>query len=136
MVFKCVRRMLLFYVRFGQEVNGGVLNVAEGGRVRFKSKAFMHDVKVSSVTDEGSDFSSDQWFGGCVYNKVRIFYHLQGVWSARSSRFGAETGTIEGIVCFFIYRAWVARTPVAFGAQTGAAEEGVCTQLSMCLTPP
>lgn len=55
-----------------QEVNGGVLNVAEGGRVRFKSKAYMHDVRVSSVTDEGSDFTSDQWFGGCVYNKVRI----------------------------------------------------------------
>lgn len=47
-----------------------MLNVAEGGRVRFKSRAYMHDVKVSSVTDEGSDFTSDQWFGGCVYNKV------------------------------------------------------------------
>ncbi|CAN0073460.1 unnamed protein product [Laminaria digitata] len=29
----------------------------------------MHDVKVSSVPDEGSDTTSDQWFGGCVYNK-------------------------------------------------------------------
>lgn len=66
-------RVWLRSVRFvpsGQEVNGGVLNVAEGGRVRFKSRAYMHDVKVSSVTDEGSDFTSDQWFGGCVYNKV------------------------------------------------------------------
>ena len=64
--------VLLLSVRFhGQEVNGGVLNVAEGGRVRFKSGTYMHDVKVSSVNDEGSDTTSDQWFGGCIYNKVR-----------------------------------------------------------------
>ena len=58
-----------------QEVDGGVLNVAEGGRVRFKSGAYMHDVEVMSVKDEGSDISSDQWFGGCIYNKARETFH-------------------------------------------------------------
>lgn len=54
-----------------QEVNGGVLNVAHGGRARFKSSMYVHDVEVRSVTDENSDFSSDLWHGGCIYNSVR-----------------------------------------------------------------
>lgn len=57
---------------FFQEVNGGVLNVADGGRVRFKDSVYMHDVEVRSVTGEDTDFTTDMWFGGCIYNSVRL----------------------------------------------------------------
>ena len=53
-----------------QEVNGGVLNVAEGGYARFRSDVSIEDVTIQSVTDEGSDISPDTWFGGCIYNEV------------------------------------------------------------------
>lgn len=52
-------------------MNGGVLNVAEGGYARFREDVSMTDVTVMSVTDEGSDISSDRWFGGCIHNSVR-----------------------------------------------------------------
>lgn len=73
-----------FVLCFGQEVNGGVLNVAEGGRVRFKSRAYMHDVEVQSVTEDGTDFTSDQWFGGCIYNNVRRFSTIRVIYRSRA----------------------------------------------------
>lgn len=58
-----------------QEVNGGVLNVAEGGYARFREDVSMTSVTIMSVTDEGSDISSDRWFGGCIHNSVRTAVH-------------------------------------------------------------
>lgn len=55
----------------GQEVNGGVLNVAKGGYAWFGMNVLMADVTVHSVPDEGSDVTSDRWYGGCIYNQVR-----------------------------------------------------------------
>ena len=54
-----------------QEVNGGVLNIAEGGYARFREEVSMTRVSVRSETDEGSDISPDTWSGGCIHNSVR-----------------------------------------------------------------
>lgn len=62
--------MFLRRCRF-QEVDGGVLKVEEGGYARFREDVSMTSVTIMSVTDEGSDISSDRWFGGCIHNEVR-----------------------------------------------------------------
>eukprot|EP00904_Undaria_pinnatifida_P011697 jgi/Undpi1/7658/HiC_scaffold_23.g10131.m1 len=55
-----------------QEVDGGVLKVEEGGYARFREDVSMTSVTIMSVTDEGSDISSDRWFGGCIHNEGSI----------------------------------------------------------------
>ncbi|CAM9862197.1 unnamed protein product [Ascophyllum nodosum] len=55
-----------------QEVDGGVLNIAEGGRARFKSSLNTHDVRVLSVAVDGGDYSTDLWHGGCIYNNGKL----------------------------------------------------------------
>ena len=52
----------------GEDVNGGGIFVGEGSTVRFLNDMEMTDVGVRSVTDESSDFSSNDRSGGCVYN--------------------------------------------------------------------
>lgn len=71
-----------------QEVNGGVLNVADGGYARFRSDVSITDVTIQSVTDEGSDISSDRWFGGCIYNQGRIRFE--------NSFFASDCATVGG----------------------------------------
>lgn len=36
----------------------------------------MTSVTIMSVTDEGSDISSDRWFGGCIHNSVRTIFKI------------------------------------------------------------
>lgn len=54
-----------------QEVDGGVLHVAEGGYARFGSEVFMNSVTIHGVTEDGTDITPDRWSGGCIYNQVR-----------------------------------------------------------------
>eukprot|EP00904_Undaria_pinnatifida_P011695 jgi/Undpi1/7656/HiC_scaffold_23.g10129.m1 len=54
------------------EVDGGVLKVEEGGYARFREDVSMSDVNLLSYVDEGSDISSDRWFGGCIHNQGTI----------------------------------------------------------------
>lgn len=48
-----------------KEVNGGLLNVAEGGKARFLESVYMYDVGVTTSSTE------DLKHGGCIYNSVR-----------------------------------------------------------------
>lgn len=52
-------------------MNGGVLNVAEGASALFLGEVTISDVTILSVPEEGSDYTSDRWYGGCIYNEVR-----------------------------------------------------------------
>lgn len=65
-------------------LNGGALNVAEGGYARFLSDARMANIKILSVTDEGSDVSPDTWYGGCIYNQVWRVYGSEFAFYATS----------------------------------------------------
>ncbi|CAM9422509.1 unnamed protein product [Choristocarpus tenellus] len=78
------------------EVDGGILNVAEGGKVKFSGGVSMTDIIIRSVTDPGSDFTNDQWNGGCMFNKGDIYFggftDLEGC----DSRGGGESNPGQG----------------------------------------
>ncbi|CAM9648594.1 unnamed protein product [Ectocarpus sp. 12 AP-2014] len=57
-----------------QTVNGGLLNVADGGKARFLDSVAMNDVGVLSVSEEA------MVHGGCVYNEGLI--RFEGTFSA------------------------------------------------------
>lgn len=54
-----------------QEVDGGFLHVDQDSTARFLGDLVVWNYEVTSVTEEGSDFSQDEWEGGCVWNNVR-----------------------------------------------------------------
>lgn len=59
-----------------QEVDGGFLHVDQDSTARFLGDLTVLNYKVSSVTEEGSDFAKDEWEGGCVWNNVWKIYNF------------------------------------------------------------
>lgn len=53
-----------------QEVNGGFLHVDSGSTAHFLGDLEVNDFEITSVTEEGSDFSQDVFDGGCIWNNV------------------------------------------------------------------
>lgn len=85
-----------------QADNGGWLSVAEGCTASFQGEVDVSEYAVRSDTD-GSDFSDDQWDGGCVWNQV----------IPRTGLTAREETCREGILCGTTF-GQVLDTPVAF----------------------